>query len=84
MNCYVNLNNLLIFRNLLTDPVIVALRKPKEVSNPDLYGELIEKAEGYGLMGIIPVEYIMHAISHQKNIFCCTSQPLQDFCLLIK
>ena len=74
MNCYVNLNNLLIFRNLLSDPVIIALRKPKEVSNPDLYGVLIEKAEDYGLMGIIPVEYIMHAISHQKNVFCCIAE----------
>lgn len=74
MNCYVNLNNLLIFRNLLTDPVIVALRKPKEVSNPDLYGELITKAENHGLMGIIPIEYIMHAISHQANVFSCIAE----------
>jgi predicted AAA+ superfamily ATPase len=74
MNCYVNLSNLLIFRNLLKDPVVTALRKPKEVTNPDLYGILIEAAETHGLMGIVPVEYIMHAISHQENIFCCIAE----------
>ncbi|HIU64201.1 MAG TPA: ATP-binding protein [Candidatus Avacidaminococcus intestinavium] len=69
MNCYVNLNNLLVFRNLLEDPVIMALKKPKEVFLPELYATMIEKAEKYGLMGIIPVEYIMYAISHQQNTF---------------
>lgn len=74
MNCYVNLNNLLIYRNLLADPIIMALRKPKEVFNPELHCEIIAKAEAFGLMGIIPVEYIMHAISHQTNVFCCVAE----------
>lgn len=74
MNCYVNLNNLLVFRNLLEDPVIMALKKPKEVFMPELYGVLIEKAEKNGLTGIIPVEYIMYAISHQKNTFNTTAE----------
>ncbi|MEG0798544.1 MAG: ATP-binding protein [Acidaminococcaceae bacterium] len=74
MNCYANLNNLLIYRNLLEDPLILALKKPKEVFEPELHGELILRAEEYGLMGIIPVEYIMHAISHQENIFCAMAE----------
>ena len=61
MNCYANLNNLMIYRNLLEDPIIQDLRRPKEIFSAELFGRLIDKAEEHGLMGIIPVEYVLHA-----------------------
>lgn len=73
MNCYASLNNLVVYRNLLEDPIISALKKPKEVFDPALHSDLINYAEKYGLMGIVPIEYILHAISHQENIFSYTA-----------
>ena len=74
MNCYSNLNNLIIYRNLLEDPIIQELRRPKEIFNAGLYCQLVNKAEKNGLMGIIPVEYVLHAISHQENIFSLVAE----------
>lgn len=74
MNCYANLNNLVIYRNLLEDPIIQELRRPKEIFNAELYSKLVAKAEENGLMGIIPVEYVLHAISHQENIFSLVAE----------
>jgi uncharacterized protein len=74
MNCYASLNNLMIYRNLLEDPIIQDLRRPKEIFSAELFGRLIDKAEEYGLMGVIPVEYILHAISHQENVFSLVAE----------
>ncbi|MEA5092805.1 hypothetical protein SDC9_36912 [bioreactor metagenome] len=74
MNCYANLNNLMIYRNLLEDPIIQDLRRPKEIFSAELFGRLIDKAEEHGLMGIIPVEYVLHAISHQENVFSLVAE----------
>jgi len=74
MNCYASLNNLMIYRNLLEDPIIQDLRRPKEIFSAELFGKLIDKAEEYGLMGVIPVEYILHAISHQENVFSLVAE----------
>ena len=77
MNCYVNLNNLIIYRNLLNDPIIQELRRPKEIFNPELFEQLIAAAEQYGFMGIVPVEYVLHAISHQENTFSLMAEKNQ-------
>ncbi len=74
MSCYANLNNLVVYRNLLEDHIIQELRRPKEIFNAELYGKLVAKAEEHGLMGIIPVEYVLHAISHQENIFSLVAE----------
>jgi len=65
----VEMNDLLIYRNLLQDAIVAALILPKELTDSQLYGSLLQKAEEYGLRGNLPVEYVLHVISHQENIF---------------
>lgn len=36
MNCCANLSNLVIYRALLSDPIVNALRRPKEFFAPEL------------------------------------------------
>lgn len=36
MNCCANLSNLVIYRALLADPIVNALRRPKEFFAPEL------------------------------------------------
>lgn len=69
MNCCANLSNLVIYRNLLADPIFNALRRPKEFFAPELEGMLLIAAENQGLTGIIPLEYLFSAIVHEQNIF---------------
>ena len=38
MNCCANLSNLVIYRALLSDPIVNALRRPKEFFAPELEG----------------------------------------------
>ena len=56
MNCCANLSNLVIYRALLSDPIVNALRRPKEFFAPELEGLLLVAAEEKGLTGIIPLE----------------------------
>ena len=58
MNCCANLSNLVIYRALLSDPIVNALRRPKEFFAPELEGLLLVAAEEKGLTGIIPLEYL--------------------------
>ena len=64
MNCCANLSNLVIYRALLSDPIVNALRRPKEFFAPELEGLLLVAAEEKGLTGIIPLEYLLSAIVH--------------------
>ena len=41
MNCCANLSNLVIYRALLSDPIVNALRRPKEFFAPELEGLLL-------------------------------------------
>ena len=54
MNCCANLSNLVIYRALLSDPIVNALRRPKEFFAPELEGLLLvaaeEKRPGMGLL----------------------------------
>ena len=59
MNCCANLSNLVIYRALLSDPIVNALRRPKEFFAPELEGLLLVAAEEKGLTGIIPLEYLL-------------------------
>lgn len=70
----VEMNELLIYRNLLQDEIVAALILPKELTNSQLYGSLLQKAEQYGLKGNLPVEYVLYVISHQENIFSLTAE----------
>lgn len=45
MNCCANLSNLVIYRALLSDPIVNALRRPKEFFAPELEGLLLVAAE---------------------------------------
>lgn len=45
MNCCANLSNLVIYRALLADPIVNALRRPKEFFAPELEGLLLVAAE---------------------------------------
>jgi uncharacterized protein len=51
MNCCANLSNLVIYRALLSDPIVNALRRPKEFFAPELEGLLLVAAEEKGLTG---------------------------------
>ena len=48
MNCCANLSNLVIYRALLSDPIVNALRRPKEFFAPELEGLLLVAAEEKG------------------------------------
>ena len=74
MNCCANLSNLVIYRALLADPIINALRKPKEFFAPELEGLLLIAAEENGFTGIIPLEYLLSAIVHENNIFSSVAE----------
>jgi len=64
----VNLNNLIVFRNLLEDELINSLCVPKKMQS-ELTCMMLAKAEKLGLTGIVPVEYSFYAIAHERNTF---------------
>lgn len=74
MNCCANLSNLVIYRALLSDPIVNALRRPKEFFAPELEGLLLVAAEEKGLTGIIPLEYLLSAIVHEQNVFSAVAE----------
>ena len=67
MNCCANLSNLVIYRALLSDPIVNALRRPKEFFAPELEGLLLVAAEEKGLTGII----------------CCRQSCMSRMCFLL-
>lgn len=74
MNCCAKLSNLVIYRALLADPIVNALRKPKEFFASELEGMLLISAEEKGLTGILPLEYLLSAIVHESNVFSSTAE----------
>lgn len=76
MNCCANLSNLVIYRALLSDPIVNALRRPKEFFAPELEGLLLVAAEEKGLTGIIPLEYLLSAIVHEQNVFAAVAEKM--------
>lgn len=75
MNCCANLSNLVIYRALLSDPIVNALRRPK-IFAPELEGLLLVAAEEKGLTGIIPLEYLLSAIVHEQNVFSAVAEKM--------
>lgn len=71
MNCCANLSNLVIYRALLSDPIVNALRRPKEFFAPELEGLLLVAAEEKGLTGLF-----LWSI-------CCRQSCMSRMCFLL-
>ncbi|NMM63360.1 ATP-binding protein [Clostridium sp. P21] len=86
-NLYLNSGSLLIYRNLLKDPVINKLRETlKEVSKNDpneetiltshydMYHNLLQSAESLNLSGNVLKAYIINLLLNDKNFFSLTCE----------
>ncbi len=62
MNCCANLSNLVIYRALLSDPIVNALRRPKEFFAPELEGLLLVAAEEK-VSGLYPLLFRVRLIT---------------------
>jgi predicted AAA+ superfamily ATPase len=78
---YTELNQLLVFRNLLGDDVVNGLQALAEADTADdneyaLAAILIEWAEATGVAGNIPENYVLGLIGCDSNIFSSTAEKL--------
>lgn len=64
----INLNNLLIYRNLLEDPIVKAVQKGK-LDSAGFKHKLIELAESKGLSGCVIEKHIFELVASDENIF---------------
>lgn len=63
-----NLKDLLIYRNLLADPILQGVHKGKLTSSSFKY-QLIELAEAKGLSGCVIEKHIFQLVASDENIF---------------
>jgi Predicted ATPase (AAA+ superfamily) len=80
MPVFVELNDLVIFRSLLEDPVIGKLPPSAESEGveralpPGLVADLIGFAEQYGLAGNVFGNYLIYLLAVDENIFSITAE----------
>lgn len=78
MKCYEELENLLVYRELLQDPLLKMMFEDNYDEN-ELVNGFLEKAEEYGLSGNVPVSYVYYLLSHQKNAFSTVAEKNNGF-----
>ena len=69
MNYLRNFNKLLIYRNLITDELLVKMNETESAFDEcEIALSLMEKAEEVGLEGDLAKEYIYYLLSHGENL----------------
>lgn len=66
------LNDLLIYRHLLDDPIIDALQDTSSTLSPVLSAELIAQAEAFGLQGNLFCNYLIYQLLQDTNLITAT------------
>ena len=69
MNNLQSLNKLLVYRNILADPLLLAMMSAETDEEYETAGRLIAKAEELGLTGDIVKEYVIHLLNSLENTF---------------
>jgi predicted AAA+ superfamily ATPase len=74
LNSLQSLKKLLVYRNILSDPLLLAMMDAESGDSCETAGRLVAKAEEIGLSGDIVKEYIIYLLNSVESVFSRTAE----------